>query len=370
MQAQLTQLEADYGIEWQSFKIGDLFEIKPTKNYGLPNSDLLLSKGSVPVVSNTSINNGITAYVDLKPTEKGNIITFSDTTTDEAIFYQPHDFVGYSHIQGMYKKIQEPINKYHYLFIVTSFKKAIRGKYNYGNKFNRENASNENIYLPTLFKDGQAQIAFDYMEAFIATLKAYLKVTDLDNPTLTPAEQTALDRLDSIVWNSFKLEELFDHIVQGRRLKKEDQIRGTLPFVMAGITNTGVVNYIENKTKVFPQNSLTIDIFGNVFYRNYEYGMGDDTGAYWNESKQIPKLAMLYIVASVQKAMRGKFDYGNKLRSSRSRNLKIALPITPEGLPDYEAMSLIVSALQKVVIKDVVSYLDKRIDKTEERVDS
>ncbi|MBN2866057.1 MAG: restriction endonuclease subunit S, partial [Thiotrichales bacterium] len=172
MQSQLAQLEQDFCIEWREFSIGDLFDIRPTKNYGLSNGDLLRSKGCVPVVSNTSINNGITAYVDLEPTEKGNIITFSDTTTDEAIFYQPYDFVGYSHIQGMHKKFSENIGKSQYLFIVTAFRNAVRGKYNYGSKFNRDNAAKEKIQLPTTTKNDKPHIAFDFMEAFIATLKA------------------------------------------------------------------------------------------------------------------------------------------------------------------------------------------------------
>ena len=144
-QAALNGLNA---VVWDEFKIGDLFYIRPTKNYGLSNIDLLNSKGNTPVVSNTSLNNGITAYVDLEPTEKGNVITFSDTTTDEAIFYQPDDFVGYSHIQGMHKKFDENIGKNHYLFIVTAFKNSVRGKYNYGTKFNRDNAAKEKIQLP------------------------------------------------------------------------------------------------------------------------------------------------------------------------------------------------------------------------------
>lgn len=141
-------LESIDTVFWGEFKVGDLFDIRPTKNYGLSNKDLLTSLGDVPVVSNTSTNNGITAYVDLKPTEKGNVITFSDTTTDEAIFYQPYDFVGYSHIQAMHKKFDEEIGKYHYLFFVTAFKNAVKGKYNYGSKFNRDNAAKEKIKLP------------------------------------------------------------------------------------------------------------------------------------------------------------------------------------------------------------------------------
>lgn len=52
---------------------------------------------------------------------------------------------------------------------------------------------------------------------------------------------------------------------------------------MSGTTNAGVVNYISNPVASFPRNAITIDIFGNTFYRDYAFGAGDDTGVYWND---------------------------------------------------------------------------------------
>ncbi len=90
------------GLTWQSFKLGDLFEIRPTKAYKLTNSHLFDDNAKNPVVTNSSLNNGISGYSSLEPTEKGNQITYSDTTTSEGIFYQKRPFIGYSHVQGLY----------------------------------------------------------------------------------------------------------------------------------------------------------------------------------------------------------------------------------------------------------------------------
>ncbi|MCL1028115.1 N-6 DNA methylase [Serratia silvae] len=167
MQNKIEILNNQYTVAWSEYTIDELFDIRPTKNYGLSNRDLLKSTGNIPVVSNTSINNGITAYVDLEPTEQGNVITFSDTTSDDAIFYQPKDFVGYSHIQCLHKKFDREIGEKVYLFIVTAFRHAVKGKYNYGSKFNRKNAAKEKITLPTI--DGK--ISFEYIEGFIELLQ-------------------------------------------------------------------------------------------------------------------------------------------------------------------------------------------------------
>ena len=68
-------------------RVGDLFDIHPTKAYKGNNSDILSDNGTIPVVANNSTNNGIGGYSLLEPTEKGGIITFSDTTTSDSIFY-------------------------------------------------------------------------------------------------------------------------------------------------------------------------------------------------------------------------------------------------------------------------------------------
>ncbi len=156
------------GLTWQSFRLGDLFEIRPTKSYNLTNSHLFDSNAKNPVVSNSSLNNGISGYSSLEPTEKGNQITYSDTTTSEGIFYQKRPFIGYSHVQGLYPlKYYEFWNEKTLLYIVTAFKKVACGRFNYGNKFNRKIASGMSILLPT---NPHGKIDFHFMHILINAL--------------------------------------------------------------------------------------------------------------------------------------------------------------------------------------------------------
>ena len=55
--------------ESKGFRVGDLFDIRPTKSYGLTNIRLFETKGNVPVVVNSSLNNVIGGYVNLQPLE-------------------------------------------------------------------------------------------------------------------------------------------------------------------------------------------------------------------------------------------------------------------------------------------------------------
>ena len=175
-------------------------------------------------------------------------------------------------------------------------------------------------------------------------------------------------KLKAVKWGNFSISQVFNKVVQGRRLKKDDQLPGNIPFVMSGTTNTGVVGYISNPVATFPANSITVDIFGNAFYRGYQFGAGDDTGVYWNDDKNYSSEQMLYFSSCMEKSIRGKFSFGKKLRSSQSFNFRIFLPVTSDGSPDYAFMETFISAVQKLVIKDVVLYADKKIAATKQAV--
>lgn len=94
---------------WKPFKLGDWFDVHPTKAYKLTNRDLFNEDGINPVIGNSSYNNGITGYSNLDTTE-ANIITFSDTTSGtNTMFYQDMKFIGYPHVQGMYAREEKNI---------------------------------------------------------------------------------------------------------------------------------------------------------------------------------------------------------------------------------------------------------------------
>ena len=164
------------------------------------------------------------------------------------------------------------------------------------------------------------------------------------------------EKLRTVKWGEYEFQQIFNRIEQGRRLKKEDQLPGDIPFVMAGITNTGVINYVSNPVASFPKNSITIDIFGNTFYRDYAFGAGDDTGVYWNDRIEYTRNVMLFFAVAMQKSLVGKFSYGKKLRSSQSFNFKMMLP-TKNGEIDYDFMESFIAELETQRVAELSAYL-------------
>ena len=216
------------------------------------------------------------------------------------------------------------------------------------------------------------KIDFDFMESFIAELEAervaelsaYLTVSGLDNCELSSDEVQALQGFASLAWKTYNLKELFGKSTRGKRLKGDDRIPGVLPFVTAGEASEGISAYISNDVEIFEKNTTTIDMFGSAKYRNYRYGADDHIAVVHTEF--VPMKASIFLTSAIHKASHtGKFDYGHNFYAKDADDLDIQLP-TREGKPDYDVMATLISAVQKMVIKDVVRLADSRIEKTKE----
>ncbi len=85
-----------------------------------------------------------------------------------------------------------------------------------------------------------------------------------------------------------------------KRLKSEDRITGTLPFVTVGKTDEGISAFIGNEVTVFLENTTTINMFASAKYRNYEYG-GDDHIAVVH-SEKLPKLSLIFVTSAIHKS--------------------------------------------------------------------
>ena len=154
-------------VTWAKFKIGDFFEIRPTKAYKGLSADDLDDGGKTPFVVNSSVNNGIGGLCTLPPTEDGNKITFSDTTDGNTFFYQSEPFIGFSHVQGMYAKDVHIWTQEELLFLTTILTFDSVGRYNYGRKMTRETIKSREVLLPVA-PDGEPD--WQFMENYIRSL--------------------------------------------------------------------------------------------------------------------------------------------------------------------------------------------------------
>ena len=329
-------------------------------------SDIIAGSGETPYLCASSENNAVSSYIkyDKEHLEKGNCIFIGGKTF--VVTYQSKDFYSNdSHNLALYLKKGTP-SKAAFLYMASCVYKSLHRKYSWGNSISKAKIQEDIITLPV----SNGKIDFAFMDSFIAELEAervaelsaYLTVSGLDNYELSGDEVQALQNYSLLTWKSFNLECLFGKSTRGKRLKGDDRVSGTLPFVTAGEASEGISAYISNDVEIFEKNTTTIDMFGSAKYRNYKYGADDHIAVVHTET--VPMKAAIFLTSAIHKAAHtGKFDYGHNFYAKDADALDIMLP-AKDGKPDYTTMETLISAVQKLVIKEVVLYANQKIETT------
>ncbi len=355
-------------VEWGEFKLGDLFEI-----------------GTGSLIDLKSAPNGKVPRVSVKTTDNG-IIGYFDESVDNARYFENFisvNFFGISYYHPYRASVEMKVHTLKFKnkkfsnaegsFISAMINKRLEGLFSYGSQLSSSKLKNDNfkIQLPT--KSGK--IDFEFMENFISEfenerislIESYLSITGLKDYHLTFEEQMALTDYEKGEWKTFNLEALFGKATRGRRLKSSDRISGTLPFVTAGETDEGISAFIGNDVIEFPENTTTIDMFGSAKYRNYKYG-GDDHIAVVH-TQNLSKFASIFVTTAIHKtSYNGQFNYGRNFYAKDADELNVSLP-SINNKPNYALMETLISAIQKLVIKDVVLYADRKIEATKSVVE-
>lgn len=348
-------------VKWGEFKYKDVFN-RIEQGRRLKKDDQI--DGTIPFVMSGTTNAGVVNYIANPvasfPKNAITIDIFGNT------FYRNYAF-GAGDDTGVYWNDVTAYSSNAMLFFAVAMQKSMMGRFSYGKKLRSSQSENFTMRLPVT---DNGFINFDFMESFIAELEAervaelsaYLTVSGLDNYELSGDEVQALQNYSLLTWKSFNLECLFGKSTRGKRLKGDDRVSGTLPFVTAGEASEGISAYISNDVEIFEKNTTTIDMFGSAKYRNYKYGADDHIAVVHTET--VPMKAAIFLTAAIHKAAHtGKFDYGHNFYAKDADALDIMLP-AKDGKPDYTTMETLISAVQKLVIKEVVLYANQKIETT------
>lgn len=315
-------------------------------------------------VGRVSENNGIKGKIAKQIFEPNEAYTITATVIGnyKYVKYQREPYYTSQNINKLIPKFDMTTGAIYYLIThIYRFVSLFDGQQG---GYKLDELKKHKILLP--IKDDR--LALSYMENYIKVLEnerieslnAYLLVTNLKDYELSEEERSALSQYASHEWGLFNLKNLFGNATRGRRLKSSDRIYGTLPFVTAGETDTGISAFIGNDVTVFLRNTITIDMFGSAKYRNYNYGADDHVAVVHTE--KLSKWSNLFLTTCIHNvANSGKFSYSRNFYAKDADELNILLPVE-DGEIDYNFMNCIGRAIEKMVIKDVVQWSDKRLE--------
>ena len=181
----------------------------------------------------------------------------------------------------------------------------------------------------------------------------------------------------------FIFSDLFTSQTGDTDIQKKD-INGKGCYVVsAGLSNHGIIGKTDREAKVIDKNTITVDMFGNAFYRDTDYKMVTHARVFALSPKfEMTESSGLYMT-SCMSYLTKKFAYSNMCSWNKIQNLPICLPIqtddsgkpvidagktySPKGyIPDWEYMEKYIKATEKEIIKEVVLYKDKVIAKAKE----
>lgn len=343
--------------EWKAFFICDIFSLESTSS-GIDGNKLSKGQGDIPYLTRTDLNNGYKSFVgqqaDKYKTDGGNCITIGlDTQT---AFYQPHSFYTGQNVQVLKN---EQLNRYNAKFFIPLLHNAMVSLNWGGNGATLGRLKKKKIVVP-ITDDGQPDYAF--MEQYIKERedKFIQKYRDFADAELTTLPIPLADK----TYKSFKVLDLFDY-KRGNQNNMNSLADGSDMLISAKNINNGLKGFYtstNDKKGTYKGNCITLNNDGDggvglAYYQPYKFLL--DTHVYALYPKEnISSFAMLYLSQALSK-QRACFSHGYSISQDRLKAMKIMLPTTDEGSPDYQYMEQYIKAVMFGKYKKYLEYAQK-----------
>ena len=325
--------------------------------YNLKGVDIALS---VPIISSSTLNNGVMGYIDKKHINLykkiGRSGDLSWVTNGYAgkVTYRENDFLptekcGVAAIKTKYKEIINP--KWLEIYLNSITKKYVVAKEGNG-KLEIVQMKNIPIIIPEL--EEQNEIVKEYIDnqSIISSLKN--KVTSINKQL---CEKTYYKS------KKYKISDLFQ-VTSGVRITQEQvyQNPGEFPVVTSKTTNEGVAWYASEKwLNTFTKNGEKVIVnkecitwakdgnAGKLFYRNYTFYQNDHSGVLIPKTKLINLMwFIVHFQSEVYNHVVAKDSQG-MLYEEQMANIEIEIPIQENGEIDIELQNEIYEEHKKLL---------------------
>ncbi len=196
----------------------------------------------------------------------------------------------------------------------------------------------------------------------IAELEAYLTAAGLKDCTLTAQEEEALRMFEAVEWREYSITEVFD-IKNTKSILSSDIVAnsGNIPYLCASADNNSVSSYISYKEQMLDKGNCVF-IGGKTFvvsYQEFDFFSNDshNLALYVIDKTKKDKISQLFLVTCVKKSLGHKYTWGDSISKQKINTDNITLPQNFSKT----FMQTFISAIQKLVIRDVAAYSDRKM---------
>jgi len=311
-------------------KISYLFDVIYGVNLELVNLTQYKStdKNSVPFVSRTENNNGVSAYVetelDIDP-NPGHTLSVAGGGSVLSTFYQPFPYYSGRDLYVLVpKKKMSVIEMLFYAKCIS----ANKYKYNYGRQANK---TLKNILIPSQIPEQLKNRLFTYYKKLEKSIS--------EKPLIDKKIKFEINK-----WKDFDLNKLFK--IQGSKttplLELEEYGNGKYPYVTTQATNNGIEGFFDFYSE--DGDILTADsaVLGYCSYQLLPFSASDHVEKLMPKFKMNKYIAMFLV--TILNLEQYRYNYGRKCSQERMKKISIKLP-NKNGNPDFEYMENYIKSL-------------------------
>ena len=180
-------------------------------------------------------------------------------------------------------------------------------------------------------------------------------------------------KLEMVKWGEYKLGDLFKIVSYKKRFDANKVTlieNGGHPYIVRQSTNNGKKGNIDEQAE-YLNDGNTIS-FGQdtatMFYQEQPYFTGDKIKILKPKYARFGKNNAQFFLAAMRKTF-SLFSWGSSRFNIGTLNSQVVLlPAKEDKSIDFDFIETYISAIQKLVIRDVVRFADEKIALTEEAV--
>lgn len=338
--------------EWRQFDFPEIFDIKKGFYNKKPNSD---GTGTIPFLGATDSNNGVTRFLTLdeikrgtktgdmhnSPLDKklfsGHAIAVTNNGSVGHAFYQATQFTCSHDINPLYLRDHE-MSREEADFLI----KAIEEQgilFQYARKWRPIRMVKSKIMLPI---DDKGNPDYEYMAKYTRQKRETMlnKYFEYVEERIAEMEYKGIPALDEKEWKPILISSMFE-LVRGRENNMAMLEDGDTPLISAKANNNGLKGFVHNPKKIIAGQCITLNNDGDggaglAYYQPANMALDSHVTALV-PLFDMSAFSMLFIAKCIS-GLHGFFGHGLSISNPRAKRLRIMLPVTDTGEPDYAYM--------------------------------
>ena len=342
-------------VQWGQIRLADIFdEIPRGKVSDLKN----VADGKTIIIAASGANEGFSCFSNDEPISKNAMtISFNGVGTGTAFV---HNYLFNLNSDCGLVKPKENISLYALRFIAVSINQN-KNKFNYGYKANESRILRQTVLLP-ISDDGQPDYAYmaEYAQQKRETmLNKYLEYVEEHVAELEHKDIPALDEKE---WKPIFILSMFE-LVRGCENNMAMLEDGYTPLISAKANNNGLKGFVHNPKKIIAGQCITLNNDGDggaglAYYQPANMALDSHVTALV-PLFDMSAFVMLFIAKCIS-GLHGFFGHGLSISNPRAKRLRIMLPVTDTGEPDYAYMEQYAKNMMLRKYKQYLEFINRQ----------